>query len=201
MKTAIGVGLLAFVCACTSQQYAQFNQRVNDSISKTLHTQTEPPPPLELKSETATNYVAAPVPSAQERADAAYASHIAGMGSVPKVTFTPAPEPKQPIAKGMDLVDGAVVCRSLDLASYIYGQINMATHARRSLSPELRKQAALVNGYDEGQEPRLADYGCVLVPVGTPLTVEPGNYVPVVSGVLPNGRRFKGVTLPTMVER
>jgi hypothetical protein len=107
----------------------------------------------------------------------------------------------EPTAKGMDLVDGAVVCSSLNLTNYIYSQINMARHARQSLPPEVRRQAALVNGYDDGQELRLADYGCVLVPVGTPLTVEPGNYVPVVSGVLPNGRRFQGVTLPTMVGR
>jgi hypothetical protein len=107
----------------------------------------------------------------------------------------------EPTAQGMDLVDGAIVCRSLDLASYIYGQINQARHARQTLPPELRRQAMLTNGEDPGAEPKPSDYGCVLVPVGTSLTVEPGNYVPVVSGMLPNGRRFKGVTLPTMVEQ
>lgn len=200
IKIIVTAMLAVALCACTSRQYAQLNQRVNDSISQTLGTQTEPPPPLEWKSETADDYVPAPVPNAQERADAAYASHIAGMGSVPKVTFTPPPEPTQPIAKGMDLVDGAIVCSSFDLTSWIYGQVNMARHARRSLSPELRRQAELINGYDYGAEPRLADYGCVLVPSGTPLTVEPGDYVPVVSGKLPGGIRFHGVTLPTMVQ-
>lgn len=200
-KIILAATLATALCACTSQQYAQFNQRVNDSISQTLGTRPEPPPPLEWKSETAIDYVPAPVPSAQERADAAYASHIAGMGSVPKVTFTPASEPKQPIAQGMDLVDGAIVCSSLDLSNYIYSQMNMGRHARRSLPPDLRRQAALINGEDPGAEPKPSDYGCVLVPAGTPLTIEQGNFVPVVSGKLPNGRRFSGVTLPAMVQR
>lgn len=104
-------------------------------------------------------------------------------------------------AQGFDLVDGAVVCGSLDMANYLAGQINMARHARRSLPADLRRQAALVNGYDVGQEPRLTEYGCVLVPTGTSLTIESGNIVPVVSGKLPNGRRFSGVTLPAMVLR
>jgi len=57
----------------------------------------------------------------------------------------------------------------------------------------------LINGYDVGAEPRPGDYGCALVPAGTPLKVDPGNYVPVVSGVLPNGRKFSGVTIPNMI--
>jgi hypothetical protein len=198
IKIIVAAALTVALCACTSQQYAQFNQRVNDSIANALGTRTDPPPPLEWKSETAIDYVAAPVPSAQERADLAYANHIVGMGSVPKVTFTPAPEPTQPIAKGMDLVDGAVVCPSYDLAGFIFGEINKARHARISLSPEIRRQAMLMNGYDLGAEPRPSDYGCVLVPAGTPLKVDSGNYVPVVSGRL-NGRRFSGVTLPNMI--
>jgi hypothetical protein len=109
--------------------------------------------------------------------------------------------PPQPVAQGMDLVDGAVVCPSMDEATWLFGWINKARHARKSLSPELRKQAALVNGFDYGAEPRPSDYGCALVPAGTPLDVETGNYVTVVSGVLPNGRKFKGVTIPNMIAR
>ncbi|MGI4812796.1 MAG: hypothetical protein ACRYGG_05600 [Janthinobacterium lividum] len=99
----------------------------------------------------------------------------------------------------MDLVDGAVVCPSMNLSSWLYGEINMARHARASLPPELRRQAALVNGYDEGAEPDPADYGCLIVPPGTPLAVEAGDIVPVVSGTLSNGKRFSGVTMPSMV--
>ncbi|MFM0059203.1 hypothetical protein PQR64_26585 [Paraburkholderia phytofirmans] len=103
------------------------------------------------------------------------------------------------VAKGMDLVDGAIVCRSYDLTAWLYGQVNVARHAQRTLSPEQRRQRELITGYDVGQEPRLEEWGCVLVPAGTPLAVEPGNSVPVVSGLLANGRKFEGVTLPTMV--
>jgi prophage tail gpP-like protein len=108
---------------------------------------------------------------------------------------------RQPVARGMDLVDGAVVCPSMDEATWMFGWINKARHARKSLSPELRRQAALVNGFDYGAEPRPSDYGCALVPAGTPLEVEAGNYVPIVSGVLPDGKKFKGVTIPNMIAR
>jgi hypothetical protein len=201
MKALVLVSSMA-LCACTSQQYAEFNQRVNDSIATALGTRTEPPPPSEWKSETAIDYVPARVPSAQERADSAYANHIAGMGAVPEVTFTPVPAPKQPTAKGMDLVDGAIVCPSLDEATWLYGQINQARHARQSLSPELRKQGALLNGYDYGAEPRPSDYRCQLVPDGTPMNVrmEMG-VIPVVWGKMKDGRPFAGVTIPNMVDR
>lgn len=109
--------------------------------------------------------------------------------------------PANASAKGMDLVDGAIVCSSYDLAAWLYGQVNVARHAQRSLSPEQRRQRQLITGDDIGQEPRMEDWGCTLVPAGTPLAVEPGNSVPVVSGKLADGRRFKGVTLPTMVQR
>lgn len=103
------------------------------------------------------------------------------------------------VAKGFDLVDGAIVCNSLDLADYISSRINQARHARQSLSPELRRQATLIRGDNPGAEPRPSDYGCTFVPIGTLMTAQNGNYVPVVSGVLADGRRFSGVTLPAMV--
>lgn len=140
-------------------------------------------------------------PPAKSQADAAYASHIVGMGSVQTVTFAAKRESKQPTAKGIDLVDGAIVCPSLEEASWMFGRINSARHARINLSTELRKQAALVNGYDEGAEPHPSDYRCEFVPTGTPMTVESGNGVPVVHGVMENGLPFAGVTLPAMVSR
>jgi hypothetical protein len=119
-----------------------------------------------------------------------------------QVTLTSKPEPKQPTAKGMDLVDGAIVCPSMDEANWLYGRINEARHARQSLSPELRKQGALLNGYDYGAEPKPSDYQCQLVPEGTPMNVrmEMG-VIPVVSGKLKDGRPFAGVTIPNMVDR
>ncbi|WP_250481906.1 hypothetical protein [Caballeronia sp. NCTM5] len=132
----------------------------------------------------------------------------AAQTDMPEITIAPATVAEQPskaerapTARGIDLVDGAIVCSSYDLAEFMYGQINTARHARRTLPPELRRQAALVNGYDNGAEPRLADYGCAMVPSGTKLSVQKGNFVPVVSGTLPDGRKFTGVTLPQMIER
>lgn len=132
----------------------------------------------------------------------------AAQADMPEITIAPAApveQPKKPehtpTARGIDLVDGAIVCSSYDLAEFMYGQINTARHARRSLPPELRRQAALVNGYDNGAEPRLSDYGCVMVPTGTKLSLQKGNIVPIVSGTLPDGRKFTGVTLPPMIER
>lgn len=106
---------------------------------------------------------------------------------------------EQFVAKGFDLVDGAIVCSSLGLANYLSTRINQARHARLSPPPELRRQVALINGEDPGAEPKPSDYGCAFVPIGTPMTVQKGNYVPVVSGILPNGRPFSGVTIPAMV--
>lgn len=103
------------------------------------------------------------------------------------------------LARGFDLVDGAVVCQSFDMAQYITTQINQARHARLSLPAELRRQQALITGHDDGKEPFPSDYGCALVPAGTPMKVEQGNYVPVVSGRFPDGRKFSGVTLPSMI--
>ncbi|WP_125469675.1 hypothetical protein [Caballeronia telluris] len=117
------------------------------------------------------------------------------------VAEQPAPTARVPTARGIDLVDGAIVCGSYDLAEFMYGQVNSARHARASLPQELRRQAALTNGYDHGAEPRLSDYGCVMVPAGTKLSVAKGNLVPVVTGMLPDGRKFTGVTLPQMIAR
>lgn len=119
-----------------------------------------------------------------------------------QVTLTPKPEPRQPTAKGMDLVDGAIVCPSMDAANWLFGQINMARHARISLSPEIRRQAALINGYDQGEEPRPSDYGCQFVPAGTPMNVRmDAGVIPVVWGIMKDGLPFAGVTIPNMIDR
>lgn len=123
--------------------------------------------------------------------------------AAPKYDFSldAKPEPVAPQAKGMDLVDGAIVCPSMDEANWLYSRINAARHARQSLSPDLRRQGALLNGYDYGAEPRPSDYQCQFVPAGTPMNVrmEMG-VIPVVSGKLKDGRPFAGVTIPNMVE-
>ena len=117
------------------------------------------------------------------------------------LVFASAPAFSQPIAKGIDLVDGAIVCQSMDEANWLFGQINMARHAQRSLSPELRQRAALANGYDIGSEPKPSDYRCQFVPAGTPMNVKmEGGYLPVVWGTMKDGLPFAGVTNPSMID-
>lgn len=107
----------------------------------------------------------------------------------------------QPTAKGIDLVDGAIVCPSMDETNWLFGQINMARHAQMSLSPELRRRAALANGYDIGSEPRPSDYRCQFVPTGTPMSVKmEGGYLPVVWGTMKDGLPFAGVTNLSMID-
>ena len=185
MKVLVLVLLLA-LCACTSQQYAQFNQRINDSVSRT----PEPLSPLVAKSETTTNYAGAPALIPPARIPE----------SIQQPTPTPKLQPKQPTAKGMDLVDGAIVCPSMDEANWLFGQINMARHARLSLSPDLRGQSARVNGFDYGGEPRPSDYRCQFVPAGTPMNVKMDmGVIPIVWGTMKDGLPFAGVTIPNMV--
>lgn len=205
------------LCACTSQQYAQFNHRVNDSISSALGTQTEPPPPREWKSETAIADEPAPTPSAQERdyvwdnntKNADYASRMAGSlyggsngNSAPtgKVVITPKPQPKQTTARGIDRVDGAIVCPSMDEAMWLFRQIEMARATRASMSAEQIQHAALVDGWDRGAEPRPSDYRCQFVPAGTAMNIRLEGDIPVVWGKMSDGRPFAGVTLLGMVD-
>lgn len=109
---------------------------------------------------------------------------------------------RKAVAKGMDLVDGAIVCPSMDEANWLFGQINMARHARLSLSPELRRQAMLIRGYDEGEEPKPSDYRCQFVPAGTPMNVKMEmGVIPVVWGTMKDGRPFAGVTNDQMIDR
>jgi len=119
-----------------------------------------------------------------------------------KNTPAGAMQPNQRAAQGMDLVDGAIVCPSMDEANWLFGQINMARHARLSLSPELRRQAALINGFDYGDEPRPSDYRCQFVPAGTIMNVKMEmGAIPAVWGTMKDGRPFAGVTIPNMISR
>ena len=78
----------------------------------------------------------------------------------------------------------------------------MARHARLSLPADLRRRAALANGYDVGEEPNPSDYRCQLVPTGTPMNVKmEGGYLPFVWGTMKDGRPFAGVTNPQMINR
>jgi len=183
--------LATALCACTSQQYAQFNQRVEDSISHALTTQAEPPRIVDGEAEAAaeSSLPPSPVPS------------VTIPTPIPRVTFTPKPRVKQPIAKGGDLVDGAIVCPSLDEVIWLYNRIGSARVARTNMPPQNRQLVMLQDGYDPWEEPDPADYRCQFVPAGTPMNVKWEGGLPVVSGKTADGRPFAGITNPVMIDR
>jgi hypothetical protein len=116
------------------------------------------------------------------------------------VTFTPNPQPKQPTAKGDQLVDGAIVCPSLDTTMWLYNKISSARVARTYMPPQNRQMVILQDGYDPWEEPRPSDYRCQLVPTGTLMNVKWEGGLPVVWGKMKDGRPFAGVTNPMMVD-
>jgi hypothetical protein len=59
-------------------------------------------------------------------------------------------------------------------------------------------QSRLTRG-EPAPKPPLARYGCALVPAGTPMTLETGNAVPVVTVTLPDGSTMRGVTDPGLI--
>lgn len=117
-----------------------------------------------------------------------------------QVTFTPKPPPKQPTAKGDELVNGAIVCPSLDMTMWLYKKIGAAKVARNYMPPQNRQMVILQDGYDPWEEPRPADYRCQFVPARTPMNVKWEGGLPVVYGTMADKRPFAGVTSPTMVD-
>jgi hypothetical protein len=118
----------------------------------------------------------------------------------PQVAFTPKPPPKQPVAKGDSLVSGAIVCPSLDEATWLYKMIGSAKVARENMPPQARELTVLKDGYDPYAAPNPTDYRCQFVPAGTPMNVKWVGGLPVVSGKTNDGLPFAGVTIPTMVD-
>ena len=107
----------------------------------------------------------------------------------------------QPSAKGIGPVDGAIVCPSYQEAAWLYRMISEARMTRMYVPQDAQRQAILIDGYDRSQEPNPADYRCEIVPSGTRMNVEWKGGIPIVSGTLPDGRPFAGVTLYDMVSR
>lgn len=108
--------------------------------------------------------------------------------------------PKQPTAKGDKLVDGAIVCPSLDVTMWLYKKIGAAKVAQNYMPPQNRQMVILQNGYDPWEEPKPTEYRCQFVPSGTPMNVKWEGGIPVVWGKLKDGRPFAGVTSLTMVD-
>lgn len=101
------------------------------------------------------------------------------------------------IAHGISVVPGAIVCPDLDTVTLMFdAYTNAWSDAMRDKISN--GQYGLING-QAGTMPDFSAYGCALVPNGAPMTMERGNIVPVVSAILSDGTRIRGVTLPNMV--
>ena len=104
---------------------------------------------------------------------------------------------KQVIAKAIPAVPGAVICPDYNTVSLMIWWYR--THWQDNVQDTVTKgQSRLIRG-EPISKPPLARYGCALAPAGTPMTLEGGNAVPVVTATLPDGSRVRGVTDPGLI--
>lgn len=109
------------------------------------------------------------------------------------------PKTESVIAKGVSVIPGAIVCRDYQTVSFMISWYN--AHWADTFEDKItRGQSNLMRGAAT-RSPDFARYGCALIAPGTPMAVERGNMVPVVEGKLPNGKPFRGVTDPSMLQR
>jgi TPR repeat protein len=100
-------------------------------------------------------------------------------------------------ARGVSVVPGAIVCPSYAVVSRMFDLY--VSHWEDTTQDALTKgQSRLMRGQPT-PAPNLKSYGCALLSPGTPMMLETGNAVPVVTAKLPNGSTIKGVTLPAMI--
>jgi hypothetical protein len=102
-------------------------------------------------------------------------------------------------ARGVSVVPGAIVCPSHDAVSMMFDMY--AAHWEDTMQDAMTHgQARLIRGQPApAPAPDMEAYGCALLPNGTPMMLETGNVVPVVTAKLPNGTIIRGVTLPAMI--
>lgn len=109
------------------------------------------------------------------------------------------PKTEPVIAKGVSVIPGAIVCPDYRTVSVMISWYN--AHWADTLEDTItRGQSRLMRGAAT-RSPDFARFGCALIAPGTPMTVERGSMVPVVEGKLPNGKPFRGVTDPSMLQR
>lgn len=109
------------------------------------------------------------------------------------------PKTEPVIAKGVSVIPGAIVCPDYRTVSVMIRWYN--EHWADTMEDTItRGQSRLMRGAAT-RSPDFARFGCALIAPGTPMTVQRGNMVPVVEGKLPNGKSFRGVTDPSMLQR
>lgn len=115
----------------------------------------------------------------------------------------PSQQPKQrasvPVkARGVGVVPGAIVCPDHQTVSFMFRWYGRYW--------EDAQQDALTHGQSRLQreptaKPDFERYKCALIAPDTPMMLEVGNVVPVVTAKLPEGRSIRGVTLTGMFKR
>jgi hypothetical protein len=111
---------------------------------------------------------------------------------------TQSPNTASVIARGTGVVPGAIVCPDLRTVNMMFqeysdywedAQQDAMTHG----------QSKLLRG-EPAPKPDFELFDCALLASGSPMSMELGNVVPVVTATLPDGSTIKGVTLPSMVQ-
>lgn len=97
------------------------------------------------------------------------------------------------------VVPGAIVCPDHETVVLMYDIYT--AHWTDTMQDRMSNgQSELLRGRAT-PAPNLEAHGCSLFPAGTPMTLERGNIVPVVSVKLPNGKVVRGVTLQSMITK
>ena len=117
-------------------------------------------------------------------------------GSASSETANKASRPIAVVAKGLGAAPGAIVCPDMDTVVLMFHWYS--DHWSDAMQDALTQgQSKLVRGAPTSSPP-LSRYGCSLIKPGTPMMLERGNIVPVVSAKLSSGKAIRGVTLGDM---
>lgn len=105
---------------------------------------------------------------------------------------------KQVFARAIPAVPGAVICPNYRAVSLMIDWYR--AQWQENFQDQITKgQSRLLQG-EPSSPPPLTRYGCALAPAGTPMALEIGNVVPVVTATLPNGKTVRGVTDPGLIQ-
>jgi len=100
-------------------------------------------------------------------------------------------------AQGVSVVPGAIICPNYDTVKMMF-DLYVAHWTDTQQDALTHGQSRLLRG-DPTPPPDLKFYGCALLPPGTPMMLERGNIVPVVTATLSDGTSIRGVTLAAMI--
>jgi hypothetical protein len=137
----------------------------------------------------------------------------AGQVDMPEITIAPATVAAQPakptiddsrtpvraVTRGFGYMIGAIVCPDYDRVGIIWSLYGESVQ-EHMLAAATKGQSELLHG-KAYMGPNVKAFGCEIVPAGTPVLWERDNIVPVISGTLPNGNQFRGVTMHQMVTK